>query len=452
LPTSSDLAIAVRRLGKLYHLGERRRGYTTLRDSLAAMFSRKNGRSNSNGHSNGNASAPNTFWALKDVSFDVHRGEIVGIIGRNGAGKSTLLKILSRITEPTSGEVEISGRVGSLLEVGTGFHPELTGRENIFLNGAILGMKRAEIAARFDEIISFAGTEKFLDTPVKFYSSGMYTRLAFAIAAHLEPEILIVDEVLAVGDAEFQKKCLGKMGDVAKSGRTVLFVSHNMAAVTALCNRTILLERGEAIFDGRSSDAITQHYAQMLGTSTSDGDLASTPRVGSGKARFASVSVHASSQKHAFAEIVQTGCDLIIETKLEAMREVPECNVAVIIYDASGYRLIDTNLSQRGEFLKLESGDKAEVTFRLRDLLLKPGTYRVALWLGRGEIEIIDSIECATTFVVAPDESQVHPIVFPGPYLCRFERTVSVVSKKLDAPRQLVPSLARPENASGQSE
>ncbi|HEV2304411.1 MAG TPA: ABC transporter ATP-binding protein, partial [Candidatus Acidoferrales bacterium] len=211
MPTSSDLAISVRSLGKLYQLGEKRRGYTTLRDSLASAFRR-------NGKSNSHAARPKTFWALQDVSFDVHRGEIVGIIGRNGAGKSTLLKILSRITDPTAGEVEISGRTGSLLEVGTGFHPELTGRENIFLNGAILGMKRAEIAARFDEIISFAGTEKFLDTPVKHYSSGMYTRLAFAIAAHLEPEILIVDEVLAVGDAEFQKKCLGKMGDFSKSG------------------------------------------------------------------------------------------------------------------------------------------------------------------------------------------------------------------------------------------
>ena len=237
----SDLAISVRSLSKRYALGERRRGYTTLRDSLAAMFSRKNGHS----HANGNASAANTFWALKNVSFDVLRGEIVGIIGRNGAGKSTLLKILSRITEPTSGEVEISGRTGSLLEVGTGFHPELTGRENIFLNGAILGMKRAEIAARFDEIISFAGTEKFLDTPVKYYSSGMYTRLAFAIAAHLEPEILIVDEVLAVGDAEFQKKCLGKMSDFSHSGRTVLLVSHQMNPIRRLSDRVVWMDDGK---------------------------------------------------------------------------------------------------------------------------------------------------------------------------------------------------------------
>jgi lipopolysaccharide transport system ATP-binding protein len=260
----SDLAISVRSLGKLYQLGERRVGYKTLRESLASVFARKNGHANSNG-----AAPPKTFWALKDVSFDVHRGEIVGIIGRNGAGKSTLLKILSRITDPTTGEVELSGRTGSLLEVGTGFHPELTGRENIFLNGAILGMKRAEIAARFDEIISFAGTEKFLDTPVKHYSSGMYMRLAFAIAAHLEPEILIVDEVLAVGDAEFQKKCLGKMGDISKSGRTILFVSHNMQAVTRLCKRVIFLQSGEIVKDGDAYEATSEYLRCTLATSAS---------------------------------------------------------------------------------------------------------------------------------------------------------------------------------------
>jgi len=203
--------------------------------------------------------AAEEFWALRDVSFEVKRGEVVGIIGRNGAGKSTLLKILSRITEPTTGRIEIDGRVASLLEVGTGFHPELTGRENIFLNGAILGMKRAEIRAKFDEIVAFAEVEQFLDTPVKRYSSGMYVRLAFAVAAHLEPEILIVDEVLAVGDAEFQSKCLGKMREVAGGGRTVLFVSHNMTAVVNLCSRAIQLERGVLVRSG-DAETVVNHY------------------------------------------------------------------------------------------------------------------------------------------------------------------------------------------------
>jgi lipopolysaccharide transport system ATP-binding protein len=202
-------------------------------------------------------------WALKDVSFEVERGEVVGIIGRNGAGKSTLLKVLSRITEPSAGRVTIKGRVASLLEVGTGFHPELTGRENVYLNGAILGMARAEIKRKFDEIVAFAEVEKFLDTPVKRYSSGMYVRLAFAVAAHLEPEILVVDEVLAVGDVAFQKKCLGKMGDVAKGGRTVLFVSHNMQAIRQLCQRAILLDAGTTIVDGKS-DAAIHHYLQGM--------------------------------------------------------------------------------------------------------------------------------------------------------------------------------------------
>ena len=201
----------------------------------------------------------NTIWALKDVSFEVQQGEVLGIIGRNGAGKTTLLKILSRVTEPTEGEVRIRGRVGSLLEVGTGFHPELTGRENIFLNGAILGMSKEEIKRKFDEIVSFAEIEKFLDTPVKRYSSGMYVRLAFAVAAHLEPEILIVDEVLAVGDAEFQKKCLGKMGDVAKEGRTVLFVSHNMTAVRTLCGRAIRLDQGRLFIAGEVYQVISEY-------------------------------------------------------------------------------------------------------------------------------------------------------------------------------------------------
>ncbi|MBU4288994.1 MAG: ABC transporter ATP-binding protein [Proteobacteria bacterium] len=211
------------------------------------------------------SSSDDTIWALRDVSFEVNQGEVIGIIGRNGAGKSTLLKILSRITEPTSGDVKLYGRVSSLLEVGTGFHPELTGRENIYLNGAILGMRKTEIARKFDEIVEFAEIEKFMDTPVKRYSSGMYVRLAFAVAAHLEPEILLVDEVLAVGDIPFQKKCLGKMSDVAKGGRTVLFVSHNMQAIQKLCTRVIILHEGRVVMDGPTDEATSKYLGDGMG-------------------------------------------------------------------------------------------------------------------------------------------------------------------------------------------
>ncbi len=246
----SDVAIRVQGLSKLYRIGERQR-YKSLRESLmkalAAPFRQRGQRPRE------------TIWALDDVSFEVMRGEVLGVIGRNGAGKSTLLKILSRITEPTRGRVEVYGRVGSLLEIGTGFHLELTGRENIYLNGAILGMRRVEIERKFDEIVAFAEVERFLDTPVKHFSSGMYLRLAFAVAAHLEPEILLVDEVLAVGDASFQKKCIGKMGDVAKEGRTVLFVSHNMAAIRLMCENCLLIEAGKLALVG-SSQAVVERY------------------------------------------------------------------------------------------------------------------------------------------------------------------------------------------------
>ena len=249
---SSDAApaIAVRGVSKRYFIGHRARA-TTMAERFAKMVRHPFARDDHE-----------VLWALKDCSFDIARGDLVGIIGRNGAGKSTLLKLLSRITEPTEGEILMYGRVGALLEVGTGFHPELTGRENVFLNGTILGMRRREIAARFDEIVAFAEVERFLDTPVKHYSSGMYVRLAFAVAAHLEPEILIVDEVLAVGDSEFQRKCLGKMEEVAQAGRTVLFVSHNMQAISTLTKRTLVLDRGACVFDGATSDGIA-HYRAM---------------------------------------------------------------------------------------------------------------------------------------------------------------------------------------------
>jgi lipopolysaccharide transport system ATP-binding protein len=256
----SDATVRVASLGKRYRIGGRRASYKTLRESLHQAVARPWRAI----RSVGSAGVPrhDTIWALREVSFEVARGEVVGIIGRNGAGKSTLLKVLSRITEPTEGTADLCGRVGSLLEVGTGFHPELTGRENVFLNGAILGMKRAEVARKFDEIVGFAEVEPFIDTPVKQYSSGMYLRLAFAVAAHLEPEILMIDEVLSVGDLAFQQKCLGKMGDVARSGRTVLFVSHNLSAAAGLCTWGMVLESGRVAFRGPISDAVSYYTTQ----------------------------------------------------------------------------------------------------------------------------------------------------------------------------------------------
>lgn len=252
--------IHVENLGKQYRIGAREASYETLRESLAGAMRAPLRRLREGKRE------PATMWALQDINFEVGAGEVIGIIGRNGAGKSTLLKVLSRITEPTAGRVELYGRVASLLEVGTGFHAELTGRENIYLNGAILGMARREIQRKFDEIVAFAEVEKFIDTPVKRYSSGMYLRLAFAVAAHLEPEILIVDEVLAVGDASFQKKCLNKMQDVGQAGRTVLFVSHNMAAITRLCSRTILLQEGRILSDGPSNQVVGVYLRSGVGS------------------------------------------------------------------------------------------------------------------------------------------------------------------------------------------
>jgi lipopolysaccharide transport system ATP-binding protein len=266
---TKQIAIRAQNIGKSYHIGDSRRaGYKTFRESIVDTLQQplRRARSLLSGQSSGAADLHETIWALEDISFEVEPGEVVGIIGRNGAGKSTLLKILSRITHPSRGTADIYGRVGSLLEVGTGFHPELTGRENVYLNGAILGMTRREIESKFDEIIDFSGVEQFMETPVKHYSSGMRLRLAFAVAAHLEPEILIIDEVLAVGDAAFQRKCLNKMQSVSEHGRTILFVSHNMSAITRLCERTILLNKGRILQDGPSHAVIGAYLNSGMGS------------------------------------------------------------------------------------------------------------------------------------------------------------------------------------------
>lgn len=266
----NDFAIQVNNLSKRYRIGLQQARYRTLRESLVSSTGRVLQQARSIIKKDGDVQQeqPGYFWALKDITFEIPKGEAIGIIGRNGAGKSTLLKVLARVTEPTTGSVDLYGRIGSLLEVGTGFHPELTGRENIYLNGAILGMTRVEIEKKFDEIVDFAEVEKFLDTPVKHYSSGMYLRLAFAVAAHLEPEILLVDEVLAVGDAQFQKKCLGKMGEVAKEGRTVLFVSHNMAAIQSLCSRALWIQDGRIQEAGEAIQVVSDYLKESFSSQT----------------------------------------------------------------------------------------------------------------------------------------------------------------------------------------
>ena len=342
--------IVVENLSKKYIIGHQRpERYTTLRDVLATGAKRLTRKLRYPFARLGNDPTHEDFWALKDVSFNINQGDRIGIIGRNGAGKSTLLKILSRITEPTSGKISIKGRVASLLEVGTGFHPELTGRENVFLNGSILGLTHAEIKRKFDEIIAFAEVEKFLDTPVKRYSSGMYVRLAFAVAAHLEPEILIVDEVLAVGDAQFQKKCLGKMEEVGKEGRTVIFVSHSMSTVTSLCDRAILLESGRITKSGPTSEVVMHYYTN--GTFSPSMIRYQEKHPGDNLVRLLSACIKTAGITEGGAVEVNISEQVVIEMSFEILQDttinfVPNFNCftadgvcAFYCHDAKGYQL-----------------------------------------------------------------------------------------------------------------
>jgi lipopolysaccharide transport system ATP-binding protein len=445
----SESVIHVEGLGKRYRIDQGVR-HTALRnligDALRAPARLLTGSSHgSNNHpgagspaSDGNAASGAStpaaangrsrfIWALKDINFEVRQGEVVGLIGRNGAGKSTLLKILARITRPTEGHAEIHGRVGSLLEVGTGFHGELTGRENVYMSGAILGMRKAEIDRKFDEIVAFSEVERFLDTPLKHYSSGMQMRLAFAVAAHLEPEILLVDEVLAVGDITFQKKCLGKMGDFARAGRTVILVSHNMAAINALSSRVVFMRNGVIELDGSASEVTARYYSESLNMPGNGSDLLTRARQGNGKARFSSVAVQALNRAGQPLEFAYPGCDLNVEIELECRTNFADCILAAIIYDSNGYRVIDTNTAQKGEYISLSAEQKGRANFLLREVLLKPGRYFLGLWLGRHGMEVVDHIEHAITFdVVESEETSRHVVIYPGVYLCRFEGKVSI--------------------------
>ena len=399
----SEPAITASGLGKRYVLGEAP-GADSLRDALAATFSRASVSRAANavaslGRRSTRDTDANTIWSLRDVSFDVPEGETLGVIGRNGAGKSTLLKILSRITQPTTGRVRVVGRVGSLLEVGTGFHPDLTGRENIFLNGAILGMRRTETTRKFDEIVAFAEVERFLDTQVKHYSSGMYLRLAFAVAAHLEPDILLVDEVLAVGDLEFQRKCIGKMGRVAGEGRTVIFVSHNMAAVRTLCRSAMVLDAGQIVRQGEPGECIayyvTHGFREEASTWTRPSTAGDTPlAITRVESRVAGM------QPHLTLEL-----DVLLETR---GRHKPALFTADIL-DAAGVALMQALPRLEGFVPDASSGHRIRVAVELPPLV--PGQYFVSVWVGSHHVDTLDAVERAVRFEVheSPSAGRSYP-------------------------------------------
>jgi len=388
----SDIPIRVENLGKKYllsHIGNGgHKKYTALRDVLteAALSPFRNlrrflGKAPAAESATNEANTREEFWALKDVSFEIKRGESVGIIGRNGAGKSTLLKLLSRITEPTTGRIELEGKVASLLEVGTGFHPELTGRENIYLNGAILGMARSEIKSKFDEIVAFAEVEKFLDTPVKHYSSGMYVRLAFAVAAHLEPDVLIVDEVLAVGDAEFQKKCLGKMQSVSEQeGRTVLFVSHNMQAVRQMCRRVIFLKQGKVAFAGDPHEAISAYLGQgLLAESHHEIDLSDYPRTNAPEGG-ALLRVRFTNGKGQPASSLQLTDVLGVEVDFKANKKLHQFNFSMAVVHGEGLRVFSEAYSDQHAMPDLDQGEYT-LRFEVPMRFFKMETYFLSLTL-----------------------------------------------------------------------
>jgi lipopolysaccharide transport system ATP-binding protein len=389
----SDTAIRVDGLSKQYRIGQTT-GYGTLRDAIMARVRRP--ASPPVSPANGDK---RHIWALKDVSFEVQRGDAVGIIGRNGSGKSTLLKILSRITEPTSGRVTIYGRVGSLLEVGTGFHPELTGRENIYLNGAIIGMSRAEVRQRFDEIVAFAEVERFLDTPVKHYSSGMYVRLAFAVAAHLNPDVLLVDEVLAVGDIAFQRKCLDRMGDAAEEGRSVVFVSHSMASVAALCNKVVLLDCGTVVLQGSVKEVLPSYLGSERAAQGGEFDL-SAPElrrrsIEDSRFKWTKLVIHNSTGATTSSlELREPFSLLIVGT---ARTPLSDIDIGLSLESALGFSLFNSHATESGPGIQLPAGDVAlRIDFDTN--LLSPGMYTIGL-VAHG-VGVADCIDVAAEVTV----------------------------------------------------
>ena len=399
----NDVAIRVEHLSKEYRIGQLRPGLTTLRetltDALRAPFGRGRRR---------DGSAPSTarprddrIWALKDISFEVKDGEVTGIIGGNGAGKSTLLKILSRVTEPTTGAVSIHGRVGSLLEVGTGFHADLTGRENVYLNGAIIGMRRRQIAARFDEIVAFAEVEQFIDTPVKYYSTGMYLRLAFAVAAHLEPDILIVDEVLAVGDQAFQAKCLAKIEALSRTGRTVFFVSHNMATVERLCSRCLLFRRGRLVAEGTPPEIVAQYQEAAVDLS-GHSDL----RAHAGRSKDSvpiMTDVTLLNEGGEATACLRMGSGLTVRVGLRDLPSPIRPNLGVVVKTALGVPVFGVNHRTVIRTPPPEAISRGWVSCRVADLPLMPGRYHLDLQCGDWDRQV-DIVHDAISFEVVPGD------------------------------------------------
>ena len=373
----NDVVIRVENLGKRYRIGERA-PYRTLRDALARAVTAPLRRSSSRSPLPG-GEEPNEFWALKDVSFEVRQGDVIGILGRNGAGKSTLMKILSRVTKPTLGHAQVRGRLGSLLDVGTGFHPELTGRENTYMNGAILGMSKRDIARQFDEIVAFAEIEKFIDTPVKYYSSGMYVRLAFSVAAHLEPEILLVDEVLAVGDVAFQKKCLGRMGDAAKHGRTVLFVSHNMGAIALLCKSAIVLDQGRIKTMGTCQQAITDYLVGNMDRSTEVYKMEGVMRLDQSLRReieFLTLELEGFPGK-----LVPADADLAVLMKVRGNLTISDFSFYLTVRAVDGSPVGSCSGTQ---VHSIQEGEVATYRLLLPNPCLAPGCYAIDMAVGTG--------------------------------------------------------------------
>lgn len=376
--------IEIRGIGKKYNVNQMRGRYIALRDVLANIFKNPFGFLKYKVQEVAGTQNKEEFWALKSVSFNIEKGEVIGIIGSNGAGKSTFLKILSQITPPTEGEVVLRGRVGSLLEVGTGFHPELTGRENIFLNGAILGMKKREIAKKFDEIVEFAGIGKFLDTPVKHYSSGMYVRLAFSVAAHMEPDILLIDEVLAVGDAEFQKKCLGKMESITKSeGRTIIFVSHNMEAIKNLCNRCILIRNGSIIKSGITREVV-DYYLNKEQSLNSVIEYIPKPNT---KAQITKVSILDKNKKPCAQLPINDG--FFISVEYQVFEEVEKATLCLSIF-SEGNMLLNSSSSDKTAELENYSPGKYITNIKVPPSLLNTGYYYMDISLQRPFIGYLD--------------------------------------------------------------